>query len=538
MNSLKIHNKMLDIKTLTLFDPNRELDCKLDSLGKINVFCGKNNSGKTTVLKRLEVEANIEWLMHCIANPPDMISEDKFMELDSEVIELIEHDYQEMKEAMSLATKYLQSYRDELALPININVLHNKMSDYFSYTMNEIDDIIPVPREEQPNFSSLISTLRSSYKKSSVRFIEAKRNVRSTYDLQLDENGHILKYLFECKNCLSSDPKRQWYDNLNREFKELSGGYAFDLVMDKKIVSLFFEDAYDGSWYMADAMGLGLRDLLYMMAIASFPDTKVVLLEEPESHLHPELQRRLLSFFSEQEDKLFFITTHSNVFLDLTYVDSLFLVRRTAAGIGVENVKERAVIMSELGYLSSDNLNADVLIITEGKTDIPVLEEFFKKSEVHRCYHTHDIKFLFGGGISSLPDFNYDALIRNYNQIVVLVDGDENDESIKGKKRLREIISKSESMHLVELDGYGIENYFSNLAINKILVEHPNLFGDKFFSSNIDLKTKLKIKKDGALFRKIAQEMELKDILSSDLYLKLIIYVNDLCKTLPENKQK
>jgi hypothetical protein len=382
------------------------------------------------------------------------------------------------------------------------------------------------------------------FKSSNIRLIEAKRNIKSNYDLKSEERKELLKYLFECKNCLSSDPKREWYDNLNRKFKELSGGYVFDLVMDDKLVSLYFEDAYDGSWYEADAMGLGLRDLLYMMAIASFPDTKIVLLEEPESHLHPELQRRLLNFFSEQDNKLFFITTHSNVFLDLTYVDSLFLVRRTEKGIEVENVKEKAIIMSELGYLSSDNMHADILIITEGKTDIPVFEEFFKKSVMHRCYYTHDIKFLNGGGITNLPDFDYSALIRNYGQVVIVVDGDINNGSIKARQKIKDIVNDMHnsgltSIHYVELDGYGVENYFSIESIKNV---YPSLYKNSDFQNSlvkgtIPLKGQIKgVSKDDKFFyREIARDMNLSEIIAMDLYEKLITYVDNLCRCIPNS---
>lgn len=41
-------------------------------------------------------------------------------------------------------------------------------------------------------------------------------------------------------------------------------------------------------------------------------------IEEPEIYLHPGLQRKLLNFFSSLENHLFFLTTHSNHFLDIT----------------------------------------------------------------------------------------------------------------------------------------------------------------------------------------------------------------------------
>jgi AAA15 family ATPase/GTPase len=530
-------------KVLKLKEEERGIDCSISSLGRINVFCGKNNSGKTTVLKQVKLQVSVEWLKYCIDTIP-LTSQEEFLKLSEENQEWVAYYDGEIEQTIPLANKYIEQNRSHLKLPLNVKELFKDIEEHYSYRYEMDNDgeyfhTIPLDISEIPRFDSLFSELK--FKSSNIRLIEAKRNIKSNYDLKSEESKGLLKYLFECKNCLSSDSKRVWYDNLNRKFKELSGGYAFDLVMDDKLVSLYFEDAYDDSWYEADAMGLGLRDLLYMMAIASFPDTKIVLLEEPESHLHPELQRRLLSFFSEQGNKLFFITTHSNVFLDLTYVDSLFLVRRTEKGIEVENVKEKAIIMSELGYLSSDNMHADILIITEGKTDIPVFEEFFKKSEMHRCYYTHDIKFLHGGGITNLPDFNYSALINNYGQVVIVVDGD--DGSIKARQKIKDIVNDMHnsgltSIHYVELDGYGVENYFSIESIKNV---YPSLYKNADFQNTlvkgaISLKCKIQgFSKNEKIYRDIARGMNLSEIIATDLYVKIIVYVDSLCHSIPNS---
>ena len=41
-------------------------------------------------------------------------------------------------------------------------------------------------------------------------------------------------------------------------------------------------------------------------------------IEEPELFLHPGLERKLIEFFNEQENHVFFLTTHSNHLLDMT----------------------------------------------------------------------------------------------------------------------------------------------------------------------------------------------------------------------------
>ncbi len=64
--------------------------------------------------------------------------------------------------------------------------------------------------------------------------------------------------------------------------------------------------------------GFGINQLVYMLAKLRRSDVRVVLLEEPEIHLHPELIRKFVSVLIEivnKENKQLFITTHSETFV-------------------------------------------------------------------------------------------------------------------------------------------------------------------------------------------------------------------------------
>ena len=64
--------------------------------------------------------------------------------------------------------------------------------------------------------------------------------------------------------------------------------------------------------------GSGVGQVVYMLAQALRKDTKIVCIEEPEIHLHPEAVRNLAREFAslvEQERKQMLISTHSEVFV-------------------------------------------------------------------------------------------------------------------------------------------------------------------------------------------------------------------------------
>ncbi|RYF94254.1 MAG: ATP-binding protein, partial [Chitinophagaceae bacterium] len=84
-----------------------------------------------------------------------------------------------------------------------------------------------------------------------------------------------------------------------------------------------------GSWVDAENCGLGLQDLLIMLYFVVEPTNDTVLVEEPESHLHPEMQRKLLNICKERKEKQFVFSTHSSVFLDLTLADTILHTEMT-----------------------------------------------------------------------------------------------------------------------------------------------------------------------------------------------------------------
>ena len=81
--------------------------------------------------------------------------------------------------------------------------------------------------------------------------------------------------------------------------------------------------------------GLGVNQLVYMLVVALYDKAKIVLIEEPEIHLHPSMVRKLVHAFVDivsNHDRRFVISTHSEAFV-------VALLAQIAAGkIGVDDV--------------------------------------------------------------------------------------------------------------------------------------------------------------------------------------------------------
>lgn len=80
------------------------------------------------------------------------------------------------------------------------------------------------------------------------------------------------------------------------------------------------------------ASGAGIRQSLRLLLDNELEPAKVVLIEEPEIHLHPELQRNLARYLKKgRSDCQVFVSTHSPIFVDGSGEARLYMVSKAEA---------------------------------------------------------------------------------------------------------------------------------------------------------------------------------------------------------------
>jgi len=181
----------------------------------------------------------------------------------------------------------------------------------------------------------------------------------------------------------------------------------------------------------------------------------LLIVEEPETILHPAAQRALLGLFqSWATDRQIVAATHSTVMLDWTPGgERLWLITRLGGVSEVTSIGEdRLALLHSLGVRPSDIMSAERVIIVEGPTDEDILGTWFPD-----LLRNPRVAILHGGGgdsarhASKLAEWLTSAERLGLRQVMYIRDRDElAPEVIKG-------LLDSPTVHILERRE--IENY-------------------------------------------------------------------------------
>jgi AAA15 family ATPase/GTPase len=462
---------------------------EFQNFGQINVICGKNNSGKSLFLSMLfgnEIKFG------------KVITSDDLVE---KLIDVLPSNY-------SGLTSEIQKYVE--------NNTHFESGLYFEDQAESFSGRFPQVFQignlyvGKDNFLTAFNHIFFYFRNESKRyFVPAKRKIlnhagfNGTND-PFKNLESLVSHIHYLKNQQPGSIENEMYKDLRNNFFEISDGIEFDVFLNpQNAVSLKFLEK--NQWLVAEDCGLGLQDLLIIVFVCLSPNYNVIGIEEPENHMHPEIQRKLFKFL-KSTGKQYFITTHSSVFLDSKYADNIYMTKKDDS-IEIISVSDKAELLTNLGYSVIDNLVSSLIILVEGPSDIPVIEEFAKILDI---YDGCNFKMWpLGGDIMDQLDL---SVMSQSFKLLVLIDKDPKSSKIRNSfmKKCKEL-----EIEVFQLERYAIENYFTLDAIKSVFLNQIDRKITKIDNMiKLEDQIGMNIKKNN---RKIAREMTREDIEDTDL---------------------
>ena len=494
----------IKIKNYKCFVNDRDFQ-GFNTIKPINVIIGKNNSGKSKLLEALkEVVKNDGKSLPFTALFKNLLSEK----------ELIQSFPQNQCSMLSSISCYRSDWKDVGVHLINREILFQKISESVELLDININSTA-LPKNE------IIKRLQERVNRKYLQeyeflHLKAERDIKkepincgkniqpSVSDNAVGVTDIIAKMLND-----EDGNSEHWQDFIEQDFLQkineiVSPEIKFERIYTKISSNneheIYLEEHKKGGIKLSDC-GSGLKTIIATLTllyiVPRFQSKKhfIFAFEELENNMHPSLERKLLSHISTYIDQhpnnYVFLTTHSNVAIDLFNSNSkaqIVRVYNDGYASTVETVStddDKRKLLDDLGVKASDLLQSNCVIWVEGPSDRIYIKKWIELFSPNKRFEEGlHYQFLFYGGTllahySAINQDNFINLLKINKNSYIVMDSDKGSKQSRLKDRVRRIRDELGKNYWIT-SGREIENYIPNNVLSSYFDKDIKL--DKFDS--------------------------------------------------------